>query len=115
MLILLGISLGTAATGKVIDNADANNLPEGIRRFQEKGGKGKGFLINILSDGNGISISRFQAFFFNVIFGVMFIAEFFPDIVFLNFEPEALALMGISSSAYAGIKLTENAQKEAEG
>lgn len=107
-LVLLGISLGTTTTARIIDNNEINN--SAVHRYQdEKGKKGKGFLYNILSDENGVSIHRFQALVFNVIFGLMFIVEFASDSeTFIDFSNVELGLMGISSAAYVGLKMNEN-------
>ena len=103
-LILLGISLGTTTAGRIIDNNEINN---NILRHQNENHR-KGFLNNILSDNNGISIHRFQAFAFNLIFGLMFLVEFVDTQTFIDFEEFELGLMGISSAAYVGLKLNEN-------
>ena len=66
-------------------------------------------LFNIVSDSNGISVSRFQALVFNAVFGLMFIAEFLKEgNDFVKFEAVELGLMGVSSAAYVGLKLNEN-------
>ncbi|MDI1256412.1 MAG: hypothetical protein PSV16_09935 [Flavobacterium sp.] len=103
-LILLGISLGTTTAAKIIDNRDAATA---IVRHQDTN-NGRHFFSNILSDGNGISVHRFQAFVFNIIFGCMFLNDFFPDCNFIEFNPNELALMGVSSAAYISLKATEN-------
>ena len=104
-LILLGISIGTASAARIIDNTEISN--EMIRH--QNVDKSKGFLNNILSDNNGISIHRFQAFVFNLIFGFIFIAEFLKEEnSFVDFGPMELGLMGISSAAYVGLKFSEN-------
>lgn len=106
-LILLGISLGTTTAGRIIDNTEINN---NVTRHQETN-SGKGFLHNLLSDDNGISVHRFQALVFNVIFGLIFINKFLSSDqhIFVSFEAFELGLMGISSGAYVGLKLNENA------
>jgi hypothetical protein len=68
----LGISAGTLATAKLTDNSDAAN--PNITRTQDD--ESKGFLNDILSDENGISIHRFQAVVFNVIIGLWFVQQF---------------------------------------
>ena len=109
-LILLGISLGTTVSSKIIDNTDINNNNP---RHQDSE-KSKGFLTDILSDENGISVHRFQALIFNVVFGIIFINEFISkchtgNFTFVDFQPNELILMGISSAAYVGMKINENA------
>lgn len=107
ILILLGISIGTTTTARVIDNTEINN---GILRHQDNHENSLGFFNNILSDSNGISVHRFQAFVFNLLFGLLFIMEFLESKKgeFTEFGQTELALMGISSAAYVGLKLNEN-------
>ncbi|WP_298156862.1 hypothetical protein [Flavobacterium sp.] len=103
-LILLGISLGTITAAKIIDNTDKST---NASRHQDKN-HSSNFVIDIISDGNGISVHRFQAFVFNVIFGLIFLNYFFTNQQFIEFGELELTLMGISSAAYVGLKATEN-------
>lgn len=109
-LILLGISLVTVAAARIIDNNDANNYLVRHQDIEES----KGFIIDILSDENGISIHRFQALLFNIIFGIIFIHHFFISNAFVEFNSTELGLMGISSAAYIGMKLFENQKSESK-
>jgi hypothetical protein len=104
LLILLGISAGTTTFSRIIDNTDISN---GKIRHQNSN-KDKLFWMNILSDENGISVHRFQAVIFNILFGIIFITEFIGSHKLIAFTPLQLSLMGISSAAYVGIKLNEN-------
>ncbi|GAA3620680.1 hypothetical protein [Flavivirga jejuensis] len=107
-LILLGISLGTTTAARVIDSTEvSNNIP----RHQDRLDK-KGFMYNILSDENGISIHRFQAVVFNLIFGLIFIMKFASNGIFEAFGEWELGLMGISSAAYVGLKVSENRESK---
>jgi hypothetical protein len=103
-LILLGISLGTVAAAKVIDNSD---IAQGVNRHQDCN-ETHGFLNDIMSDENGISVHRFQAVTFNVIFGLIFIANFAKSGSFIELDTTELALMGVSSATYVGLKINEN-------
>jgi len=106
-LILLGISLGTITAAKIIDNTELLN---NVKRHQSDLAS-RGFLIDILSDETGISVHRFQAVIFNLVFGVIFINEYLSNPVdskFIEFSTVELSLMGISSAAYIGVKLNEN-------
>lgn len=105
-LILLGISIGTVTAARIIDNTDILN---NIVRHQDNNDS-KGFIIDIISDDSGISVHRFQAMVFNAIFGAVFIAEYLEKGTFIKFGNLELALMGISSAAYVGMKLNENKQ-----
>jgi hypothetical protein len=99
-LVLMGISLGTTTAAKIIDNTD---ISQNLERHQDTH-PSKGMLIDILSDEKGISVHRFQAVAFNLIFGVMFITHFMAECEFLILNDLALSLMGISSTAYIGLK-----------
>ena len=79
----------------------------------------QGFLLDILSDNTGISIARLQSLLFNLVFGLYYLYTFGTAIAHLYrhaqvdtilppFSTEQLALIGLSSVAYLGLKTTEN-------
>lgn len=107
-LILLGISLGTTASGRVIDNGDASN--PSVLRHQNNARHS--FLTDILSDHDGICLHRFQALIFNVIFGAVFVIQFFADDmgVLPEFDNTTLGLLGLSSGGYLTLKMNENTE-----
>lgn len=106
-LALLGIGTGTATLANLIDKNDiASNKP----RIQNTN-PSKGFLYDILDDGNGISVHRFQALIFNFVFGIIFISKFFHENEIMNFTETQLGLMGISAAAYVAMKANENKTK----
>ena len=102
-LILLSIGLVTTAGGSIID---AGQQQSNIVRHQDA--SSKGFWLDILSDDSGVSMHRFQAVMFNVIFGVTFLATFWIQQKFPDFNNSELMLMGISSGAYLALKTNEN-------
>jgi len=105
VLILMGIVAATTTAGKVID---ANqSVDKTITRSQDTT-ESAGFLNDILSDSNGISVSRFQTIMFNLIYGCAFVAIVATQHVLYNFPTETLTLLGISSGAYALLKIPEN-------
>jgi len=106
-LILLGISLGTTTTARIIDNSDVNNVS--VARHQDNR-TSKGFILDILSDANGLSLHRFQTVIFNIIFGAVFLINFFDSgmTTLQNFGSMELGLMGISSGGYLALKINEN-------
>ena len=57
-LILMGIGVSTTAAGRIIDNSQSSS-----DRIQDM--ESEGFILDILSDGNGVSIHRFQSLIFN--------------------------------------------------
>ena len=104
ILALLGIGTGTTTLANLIDKNDIANAKD---RQQDRK-PSQGFLYDILDDGNGISIHRFQALIFNLLFGITFISGFFKNFELPEFTPFQLGLLGISSSTYLAIKASEN-------
>lgn len=111
-IILLGISAATTATGRIIDDSDKS---KGILRIQNQ--NSDNFILDILSDSNGVSIHRFQTVIFNLSFGIWFICTVLYNLNHFtgsvnNIIPvmveNNLILLGLSSGTYAAIKTTEN-------
>lgn len=121
-VILLGISAATTVVSRVLDVSDAQNLPAAsLSRNQES----DSFLLDLLSDNNGVTVHRLQAVIFNLVIGAWFIAcglkglqtcqppsccidnscvnTIMPDV-----GNNILVLLGISSGTYAGLKSAEN-------
>jgi hypothetical protein len=108
-VVLLGISSLTTITARTMDaNSDVVHT-----------GNGESFFLDILSDHNGVSIARFQTVVFNFVFGIWFIAETAQrlaanapaDTIMPPITDNNLILLGMSSAAYAAMKLTENKEK----
>lgn len=111
-LYLLGVSTATTAIGRIIDVADQGR--KDAARHQDRFA-GENFLVDILSDENGISIHRFQAVLFNLLFGIWFIYNVIYNLAQQNVEgvipdlqPNYLVLLSLSSATYAVLKGTEN-------
>ena len=113
-VLLLGFGAMVYASGKLIDNAQIDkgrgdrNQDQGAQNQEEPK-----FFKDILSDDNGISIHRFQAVVFNVVFGIGFIAFFVKSLYhqrypLIEFTDWQFALIGISSATYLGLKASEN-------
>ena len=119
-VILLGISAATIATARTIDVSDEAN--PNVTRHQDD--NGSNFVLDILSDQDNVSISRFQTVVFNFVFGVWFIGSVLTDLVTLPAKdvdaiipiitPANLVLLGLSSATYAAMKATENKSKNVE-
>lgn len=99
-LILLSISVATTAGAKLIDIREGMtgdpNLPS------------RGFFEDILSDELGYSVHRCQMFLWTAILGVIFITNVITKQEMPQLDESLLALMGISSGAYVGLKTVEN-------
>ena len=136
-LVLLGISVATTTAARVIDMGDEQNPM--IYRHQDV--KTTNFFLDILTDQNGVSIQRFQALIFNVVFGIWYIASVqgnlgdpnfclidFPkgdpnlaqcllhstDFIIPIVSDNNLVLLGLSSATYAALKITENKGRASE-
>ena len=113
-VLLLGFGALVYASGKLIDDAQIDR-GRGDRN-QDQGAQNKEepkFFKDILSDDNGISIHRFQAVVFNIVFGIGYIAFFVKSLYhakypLIEFTDWQFALIGISSATYLGLKASEN-------
>jgi len=97
-LILLGISAGTALGAGMV-TPPSNRL------------ESRGFLTDVLSDGNGISFHRFQIVIWTIVLGIVFLASVYNRLLMPSFSENLLALMGISGVTYVGFKFQEEPKK----
>ena len=67
----------------------------------------KGFLTDILSDGENVSFHRFQMVVWTIVLGVIFVWSVYRDMTMPEFDASLLTLMGISSGTYVGFKFPE--------
>ncbi len=114
LLILLGISAGTTLFANGMDGAQQNYI-------RHQNSYSEGFWTDLVSDQHGICVHRFQNVLFNIIglIGFIFAAfhideiysaakmnEYWSHIPTVN--TQLLLLMGISSSAYLTMRVSEN-------
>ena len=106
-IALLGISAGTTGVANVIDNSQGTNAEPNGKRHQDE--PSKGFLIDILSDNNGVSIHRFQNAIWTIVAIAVYVWQICPGQTKLpELDNTLLSLTGISSAAYLGLKMNEN-------
>jgi hypothetical protein len=107
-LVLMGISAGTFAAGAIIDTTE---IQQGIPRIQDFPSTNN-FLEDILSDGDGISIHRFQNFAFTIVAVVVYFYRYAnpanPTDVLPVLDGTLLGLTGISGATYLTMKTREN-------
>lgn len=65
------------------------------------------WLLDVLSDGSGVSFHRFQVVGWTVLLGLIFLWEVYTSLTMPDFSATLLGLMGISSGTYLGLKLPE--------
>ncbi len=118
-LILLSISSGTTAAAQVIDISNDSKL----NKATSQNDSNFSFLLDLLSDGSGVSIQRFQAVVINVIFGAYMVitvlhnmgdSSILLDKIIPQISDNNLILLGISSGVYTTLKVAENKTKTAE-
>jgi hypothetical protein len=111
VLALLGIGSATALGANVIDQGKAANpqaAPAPAAPVVPT--PSQGFLNDVLSDDQGISIYRFQLFAWTLVLGVIFCASVYHGLEMPQFSTTLLGLMGISSGTYLGFKVPEQPQ-----
>ena len=108
VLAILGISIGTTAAAKLIENRNR----EGVTI--DHNARSEGWFVDILSDGSSINIQRLQNVIFNLLFGIIFIQRTLSTHLMPDFDNTVLLLMGISSGAYAGLKITEATKEQSK-
>jgi len=103
-IALLGIAAGASLIGRTVDRSQAaTNPPASLIQNDVT----EGFLLDILSDTNGISIARLQTVCFNLIYAGLFVSTIIQNTQLADFDATTLGLLGVSSGTYAALKTTE--------
>ncbi|WP_434627396.1 hypothetical protein [Chromobacterium sp. CV08] len=98
VLLLLGISAVTSGVAGLVDRQDGAPAPLGASR---------GWLQDVLDDGQGVSVHRYQAVLANLGLGLVFIYKSIALDRFYEIDPMWLGVLGVSSALYVGIKSRE--------
>lgn len=109
VLVLIGISAGTALGATAIDSSKHNGANSAAPV------KSTGFLNDILSDGTGVSFHRFQIVVWTIVLGFVFARYVLGHLAMPQFDTNLLTLMGISSGTYLGMKLPESSTPKSNG
>lgn len=99
VLGLMGISVGASLGASIIDGgtSKANALP-----IYATSGH---WWRDVLSDGTGISIHRFQMVAWTAVLGIVFLHEVYANLAMPKFDAVLLGLLGISAGTYLGLKV----------
>ncbi|AOZ48994.1 hypothetical protein [Chromobacterium vaccinii] len=106
LLGLLGISVATSGVASLID-APAGAAPAPALRS-------RGWLQDILDDGQGVSIHRYQALLANIGIGVAFLYKSVQLQSFYPIDANWLVVLGLSSITYVGMKSREGGTMAAQ-
>jgi len=103
VLILMGISAGTAIGSSVIDTVTTPGAAPAPVPARPTSGK---WWLDILSDDTGVNFHRFQMAVWTLVLGIVFIQQVYVSLAMPQFDATLLGLMGISSGTYLGMKST---------
>lgn len=81
---------------------------EMLSRYRKVTNQSEGFLLDVLSDSNGVNFHRFQNLAWTVVLGIIFGSHVYRDLAMPEFNTTLLTLMGISAGTYLGLKIPEN-------
>jgi hypothetical protein len=89
--------------------AHITDLDERIKESEARVGASasKDFWTDLLSDGDGISLHRFQIVVWTIVLGGTFLVSVYNSLAMPEFDPSLLLLMGISAGAYLTLKIPE--------
>ena len=82
--------------------AELKNLPA-----SDAGPPSQNWLMDVLTDVNGISLHRFQILVWTIVLMIIFLSEVYNYLTMPEFSATLLGLMGISSGTYIGFKFPE--------
>jgi hypothetical protein len=101
ILIILGISVGTFATAAAVDKGKESAKGTTVSQSE-------GVLKDLTSTDSGAALHRVQFELWSVVLMVVFCVTTYETLAMPDFHTGLLGLMGISSAAYAGMKIPEN-------
>jgi hypothetical protein len=98
-LVLLGISSGTGLSAIAVDT---NKAAAGAAWPVHTS-----FLMDLLTDVNGVTLHRFQMLIWMIVLGVIYLVAVAQSHTLPAFDDKLLTLLGISSGVYVGFKIPE--------
>ncbi|RTQ50303.1 hypothetical protein EJV47_11810 [Hymenobacter gummosus] len=98
-LSLLGISAGTTGISGLLDVGDKAKL-----QANEPLRPSRGFLADLLSDEQGVSINRLQKVVITLLLGYFFVRTVYKTVALPEWDNNETLLLAISSATYLGLK-----------
>ena len=98
---LMGIGSAVYMAAASVDASKQNDFGPSVKFFHD-----------IISDGQGLVLYRFQMLVFNVLFGVLFLIYVVQHVSMPDFDGSVLSLLGMSSLTYTGFKIPEVPPKD---
>jgi len=106
--------VNTALAANPNDTAAAQTLAASMKEKEERlsqlkklNNQSENFLLDILSDANGVSFHRFQMAAWTLVLGIIFITQVYKVLAMPDFNGSLLVLLGISAGTYVGLKIPE--------
>lgn len=78
-----------------------------LSQLKKMNNQSEHFLLDILSDVNGVSFHRFQMAAWTVVLGIVFVGQVYKVLAMPTFDGSLLALLGISAGTFVGLKIPE--------
>jgi len=110
--------LKDAADKAAKSRADANDKAAAAAKYKEQNanaeamkpklkGQSQGWLIDVLSDADGIDFHRFQIVAWTFVLGIVFLYDVWQRLAMPEFNATLLGLQGLSAATYVGLKIPE--------
>ena len=93
--------------GQPVPAAAPTANPAHVAKLQRLNGESQGWLIDVLSDADGIDFHRFQMLAWTIVLGIIFIINVWQGLAMPDFSATLLGLMGLSAGTYIGLKIPE--------
>jgi hypothetical protein len=81
--------------------------PDRAAKLSKLQGESQCWLIDVLSDADGIDFHRFQMLAWTFVLGIIFVTEVWRGLAMPDFSTTLLGLMGLSAATYVGLKIPE--------
>jgi len=112
ILAILGISAGTYATAAAVDKGKEKDVTDkdGAVTKGATVAKSTGPFEDLFTSASGADLHRVQFGLWSVVLMIVFVVTVYDTLAMPQFDASLLGLMGISSAAYAGMKIPEQKQ-----